>query len=83
MGGNLKEGGKEGLQEGAYSPYPREINIYFLQGGELYIYSTERVAEEGDEANKKRERVRENRSKAEHLRGIRRYCEIWAITLFQ
>lgn len=31
MGGNLKEGGKEGLQEGAYSPYPREINIYFLQ----------------------------------------------------
>lgn len=22
---------------GAYSPYPREINIYFLQGG-CYIY---------------------------------------------
>lgn len=46
MGGNLKEGGKEGLQEGAYSPYPREIDIYFLQGG-CYIYilyreSTER-----------------------------------------
>lgn len=37
MGGNLKEGGKEGLQEGAYSPYPREINIYFLQGGCIYI----------------------------------------------
>lgn len=23
---------------GAYSPYPREINIYFLQGG-CYIYT--------------------------------------------
>lgn len=22
---------------GAYSPYPREINIYFLQGGVIYI----------------------------------------------
>lgn len=45
MGGNLKEGGKEGLQEGVYSPYPREINIYFLQGGVIYILyreSTER-----------------------------------------
>lgn len=30
---------------GAYSPYPREINIYFLQGGVIYILyreSTER-----------------------------------------
>lgn len=83
MGGNLKEGGKEGLQEGAYSPYPREINIYFLQGGELYIYSTERVSKEGDRTNKKRERARENGSKTEFLRDIRSYCEIWAITLFQ
>lgn len=56
---------------GAYSPYPREINIYFLQGG--YIYSTERVAKEGEETNKKRERMRENESKTEHLRGIRSY----------
>lgn len=47
---------------GAYSPYPREINIYFLQGV-LYIYSTERVPKEGDTANKKRERTRENESK--------------------
>ena len=23
---------------GAYSPYPREINIYFLQGGYIYFY---------------------------------------------
>lgn len=68
---------------GAYSPYPREINIYFLQGGELYIYSTERVAEEGDTANKKREGMRENGSKTEHLRGIWSYCEILAITLFR
>ena len=22
---------------GVYSPYPREINIYFLQGGVIYI----------------------------------------------
>lgn len=65
---------------GAYSPYPREINIYFLQGV-LYIYSTERVPKEGEPANKKRERTRENESKTEHLRGIRSYCEIGAITL--
>ena len=51
---------------GAYSPYPREINIYFLQGGDIYT-STERVAKERDEANKKRERTRESRSKTEHL----------------
>lgn len=52
---------------GAYSPYPREINIYFLQGG-CYIYtSTGRVAKERDEANKKREITRENGSKTEHL----------------
>lgn len=68
---------------GAYSPYPREINIYFLQGGVIYIYSTERVAEGRDKANKKRERTRENRSKTEHLRDIRSYCEIGAITLFR
>jgi hypothetical protein len=81
MGGNLKEGGKEGLQEGAYSLYPREINIYFLRGV-LYIYSTERVAKERDTANKKREKTRGNVSKTEHLRDIWRYCEIVAITLF-
>lgn len=61
---------------GAYSPYPREINIYFLQGGELYIYSTGRVPKGGEPANKKRERTRENGSKTEHLRVIRRYFEI-------
>ena len=66
---------------GAYSPYPREINIYFLQGV-LYIYSTERVVKEGDKANKKRERTRENESKTEHLRDIRSYYEIGAITIF-
>lgn len=66
---------------GAYSPYPREINIYFLRG--CYIYSTERVAKEGDTANKKRERTRENGSKTEHLRAIQSYCEIGAITLFR
>ena len=66
---------------GVYSPYPREINIYFLQGGELYIYSTGRVPKGGEPANKKRERTRGNGSKTEHLRGIRSYCEILAISL--
>lgn len=82
MGGNLKEGGKEGLQEGAYSLYPREINIYFLRGV-LYIYSTERVAKERDTANKKRERTRGNGSKTEHLRGIRRYSQIGGNSIFR
>lgn len=68
---------------GAYSPYPREINIYFLQGGVIYIYSTERVPKRGEPANKKRERTRENESKTEHLQAIQSYCEIWAITLFR
>lgn len=68
---------------GAYSPYPREINIYFLQGGELYIYSTERVPKEGDRTNKKRERTRENGSNTEPLRGIRSYCEISGNSLFR
>lgn len=68
---------------GAYSPYTREINIYFLQGGVLYIYtSTGRVPKGEQPANKKRERTRENESKAEHLRDIRSYCEAGAITLF-
>ena len=67
---------------GAYSPYPREINIYFLQGGYIYT-STERVAKERDEANKKRERTIENRSKTEYLRDIQSYCKIAAITLFR
>ena len=84
MGGNLKEGGKEGLQEGAYSPLPqRDKYIFLTGGGELYIYSTERVAKEVDADNKKREGMRENRSKAEHLRGIRSYCEIGGNPLFR
>ena len=67
---------------GAYSPYPREINIYFLQGGYIYT-STDRVAKERGGANKKRERTRGNESKTEYLRDIRSYCEIEAITLFR
>ena len=67
---------------GVYSPYPREINIYFLQGGVIYT-STGRVAKERDEANKKREKTRESVSKTEHLLDIRSYCEIAAITLFR
>ena len=68
---------------GAYSPYPREINIYFLQGGVIYILYRERVPKEGEPANKKRERTRGNESKTEHLRDIRSYYEIAAITLFR
>ena len=55
---------------GAYSPYPREINIYFLQGGVLYIYSTERVAKEGDRAIK-------NAREREKTGAKRRICEIF------
>lgn len=61
---------------GAYSPLPQRDKYIFLTGGVLYIYSTERVAKEGKETNKKRERMRENESKTEHLRGIRRYSRI-------
>lgn len=67
---------------GAYSPPTPESKYIFLTGGYIYT-STERVAKERDEANKKRERTRENRSKTEHLRVIRSYCEIVAITLFR
>lgn len=67
---------------GAYSPLPQRDKYIFLTGG-CYIYSTERVAKERDEANKKRERMRGNGSKAEYLRDIRSYCEIVAITLFR
>lgn len=67
---------------GAYSPLPQRDKYIFLTGGDIYT-STGRVAKGRDEANKKRERARENGSKAEHLRDIRSYCEIWAITLFQ
>lgn len=67
---------------GAYFPYPREINIYFLQGV-LYIYSTERVPKREEPANKKCERPRGNVSKTEYLRDIRNYCEIGAITLLR
>lgn len=67
---------------GAYSPLPQRDKYIFLTGGNIYT-STGKVAEERDETNKKRERTRENGSKTEHLRGIRSYCEIAAITLFR
>ena len=51
---------------GAYSPLPQRDKYIFLTGGYIYT-STERVAKERDEANKKRERKRENESKTEHL----------------
>lgn len=82
MGGNLKEGGKEGLQEGAYSPYPREINIYFLQGGVIYILLP-REYQKKNSQRIKNARARENGSKTEHLRDIRSYCKIASITLFR
>ena len=64
---------------GAYSPLPQRDKYIFLTGGYIYT-STERVAKGRDEANKKRERTRENESKTEYLRDIRSYCEISAIT---
>lgn len=67
---------------GAYSPLPQRDKYIFLTGGYIYT-STERVAKERDEANKKRERTRGNESKTKHLRAIRSYCKIGAITLSQ
>lgn len=59
----------------------RDIYSYYRV---RYIYtSTGRVAKGRDEANKKRERTRENESKTEHSRDILSYCEIVAITLFR
>ena len=69
------------MRDGGVFPLPQRDKYIFLTGGVIYIYSTERVPKEGDAANKKRERMRENVSKAEHLRGIQSYCEIGAITL--
>lgn len=51
---------------GAYSPLPQRDKYIFLTGGYIYT-STERVAKEGEETNKKRERTRENVSKTEYL----------------
>ena len=70
------------MRNGGVFPLPQRDKYIFLTGG-CYIYSTERVTKGRDEANKKRERMRENESKTEHLRDIRSYCEIVAITLSQ
>ena len=51
---------------GAYSPYPREINIYFLRGCYIYTLPIEYRKEKSQQI-KKRERTRENERKAEHL----------------
>ena len=60
---------------GAYSPYPSEINIYFLRGGVIYTLPREYRKKESQRI-KKRERARENGSKTEHLRCILRYSQI-------
>jgi hypothetical protein len=54
------------VRDGGVFPLPQRDKYIFLTGV-LYIYSTERVAKEGDPANKKRERTRKNGSKTEHL----------------
>ena len=51
--------------QASYTYYPPKRDIYSL-GIDIYT-STGRVAKERDEANKKRERMRENGSKTEHL----------------
>nr|DAQ50182.1 MAG TPA: protein of unknown function (DUF5327) [Caudoviricetes sp.] len=71
---------------GAYSPYPREINIYFLQGGVIYTLLPGEYRKENSQQIKnarEREKTGENRRKQEYLRDIRSYCEIAAITLFR
>lgn len=78
MGGNLKEGGKEGLQEGAYSPYPREINIYFLQGGVIYTLPREYRKENSQQIKNAREREKTGakQSICEIFRAIARLWQL-------
>lgn len=40
---------------GAYSPYPREINIYFLQGGVIYTLPREYRKEKSQQIKNARE----------------------------
>lgn len=54
---------------GAYSPYPREINIYFLQGGVIYTLPREYRKEKSQRIKNARER--------EKVRAKRSICEIF------
>lgn len=54
---------------GAYSPYPREINIYFLQGGVIYTLPREYRKEKSQRIKNARER--------EKTRAKRSICEIF------
>ena len=59
---------------GAYSPYPREINIYFLQGG-CYIYTLPR------EYRKEKSQQIKNAREREKTGAKRSICEVFgAIT---
>ena len=60
------------VRDGGVFPLPQRDKYIFLTGG-CYIYSTERVAQEGEETNKKRERVRKDeKTGAKHS-----ICEIF------
>lgn len=55
---------------GAYSPYPREINIYFLQGGS-YIYTLPRKY-------RKKEIERIKNAREREKTGVKRsICEVF------
>lgn len=54
---------------GAYSPYPREINIYFLQGG-CYIYTLPGEYRKEDSQQIKNAREREKTGAKRSIREI-------------
>jgi hypothetical protein len=54
---------------GAYSPYPREINIYFLQGGVIYTLPREYRKEKSQQIKNAREQ--------EEVVAKRSICEIF------
>lgn len=58
---------------GEYSPYPREINIYFLQGGVIYILLPGEYRKENSQQIKnarEREKTGAKRSIREIFRAI-------------
>ena len=56
---------------GAYSPYPREINIYFLQGGIYILLPREYRKENSQQIKNARER--------EETGAKRSICEVFGV----
>lgn len=64
---------------GAYSPYPREINIYFLQGGVYILYRESSVrGRRNEKKTRENEETREPMRKREQNGAFARYSGIFA-----